>query len=190
MREVELKAVVTDADDKQRLLTASGAKLSFEGALHDRRYDTPESSLSQRDEVIRVRTYSGRETSRTLLDWKGPADVSSGFKVREEISTVIGDAESLVAILGMLGYVVIREIDRQIAQYDLGDATVRFEFYPRMDTLVEVEGNPAGIERAIEALGMSRGEFTSEPLGAFVTRFERRTGVKAAISDAELGGDR
>ena len=187
MREVELKAVVTDAEDKQRLLAAAGAKLTFEGALHDRRYDTPESALGERDEVIRVRTYSGLGVSRTVLDWKGPADVSSGFKVRQEISTGISDGESLVSILEMLGYVVVREIDRRIAQYDFGGAVVRFEFYPRMDTLVEVEGDPAAIHRAIDALGMSRGEFTGESLGAFVGRFERRTGVKAAISDAELG---
>jgi hypothetical protein len=32
---------------------------------------------------------------------------------------------------------------------------------------------------------MARGEFTSERLASFVERFERKTGVKAAISAAE-----
>jgi hypothetical protein len=78
------------------------------------------------------------------------------------------------------------EIDRDIAQYELGAATIRFETYPRMDVLVEVEGEPDAIEKAIEALGMLRGEFTSERLPSFVSRFEKRTGVKAAVSDKEL----
>jgi hypothetical protein len=55
-----------------------------------------------------------------------------------------------------------------------------------MDVLVEVEGEPEAIENAIEALGMSRGEFTSERLATFVTRFEQRTGVRAAVCDREV----
>jgi hypothetical protein len=52
-----------------------------------------------------------------------------------------------------------------------------------------VEGEPETIELAIEALGMARGEFTSERLPSFVERFEQRTGVRAAICDRELSGD-
>jgi hypothetical protein len=36
---------------------------------------------------------------------------------------------------------------------------------------------------------MARGEFTSERLPTFVSRFEKRTGVRAAICDRELSGD-
>jgi hypothetical protein len=78
------------------------------------------------------------------------------------------------------------EIHRQIAQYDLGGAMIRFETYPRMDVLVEVEGEPEIIEQAIEALGMARGQFSSDRLTKFVERFEQRTGVKAALSDREV----
>jgi hypothetical protein len=58
-----------------------------------------------------------------------------------------------------------------------------------MDVLVEVEGEPAAIESAIEALGLPRGTFTNERLASFVAGFEHRTGVRAAISDRELEGD-
>lgn len=81
------------------------------------------------------------------------------------------------------------EIDREIAQYELGGATIRFERYPRMDVLVEVEGIPDAIEQAIAALGMLRGEFTAERLLSFVSRFERRTGVRSALCERELTGD-
>jgi adenylate cyclase class IV len=111
------------------------------------------------------------------------------YKVREEISTRVDDAAALAAILDRLGYTLTREIDRDIAQYKLGECTIRFESYPRMDNLVEVEGEPEEIESAIEALGMARGSFTSDRLAEFVERFEQRTGVRGAISDREMTGD-
>ena len=188
MREVELKAVVADIAAKSELLEKAGAKLVFEGALHDRRYDTSDRTLGASDEVIRVRTYQSASSRRTLLDWKGPADTSSGYKVREEVSTQVSDAAELGVVLEKLGYGIVKEIDRRIVQYELGGATIRFEEYPRMDTLVEVEGNPEQIEHAIAALEMSRGEFTNESLSAFVGRFERRTGVMAATSESDLAG--
>lgn len=186
MREVELKAAVEDPDRAQRVLLDAGAKLVFEGTLADRRYDTVDGGLTAHDEVLRVRTYTDSSGSRTSLDWKGPSDVGTGYKVREEISTVISDERALAGILEKLGYSVVREIDRKISQYEAFGATIRFEFYPRMDALVEVEGPPESIERAIEALQMSCGHFSSDTLAAFVSRFEQRTGVKAATSDKEL----
>jgi predicted adenylyl cyclase CyaB len=188
VREVELKAVVTDAEGKGKLLLAAGAKLMFEGALRDRRYDTPERALSAKDEVMRIRTYQSSASKRVLLDWKGPVDTTTGYKVREELSTEVTGADELEGVLGRLGYVVVKEIDRRITQYELRSATIRFEEYPRMDVLVEVEGVPGEIEEAIAALQMSRGEFTNESLGAFVTRFEQRTGVQAATSERDLAG--
>jgi adenylate cyclase class 2 len=189
MFEVELKAVVDDLDLRRKKLEAAGAVLSFDGRLSDKRYDLPSRELVQRDEVLRVRRYESRDSVQTQVDWKGPADTTGSYKVREEISTVVDDFKGLTAILEKLGYVVAREIDRQIMQYQLGGAAVRFEIYPRMDTLVEIEGEPPAIEQAVAALGMLRGEFTTERLTAFVARFEQRTGVQAAISDRELTGD-
>jgi hypothetical protein len=57
-----------------------------------------------------------------------------------------------------------------------------------MDDLVEVEGTPEAIERAIAALGLARDGFTSERLPEFVLRFEARTGTSAVLSDDEMRG--
>ncbi|HEU4748559.1 MAG TPA: class IV adenylate cyclase [Gemmatimonadaceae bacterium] len=189
MFEVELKAVVDDLDLRRQRMDAAGAELTFEGRLSDKRYDLPSRALAQRDEVLRVRRYETTDSVQAHVDWKGPTDSAGAYKVREEISTVVADFKGLSSILEKLGYVVTREIDRRVVQYRCGAATVRFEVYPRMDVLVEVEGEPPVIEDAIAALGMLRGEFTTERLAVFVDRFERRTGVRAAISDRELVGD-
>ena len=189
MREVELKAVVDDVAARRRLIEKAGAKLTFDGKLRDQRYDTDARELAGKDEVLRVRRYQTKKDAQTFLDWKGPTEIRDVYKVREEISTRVDEPAALAAILDRLGYTLTREIDRDIAQYELGQCTIRFETYPRMDALVEVEGDPEQIEAAIEALGMARGAFTSERLAQFVERFEQRTGVQGAISERELAGD-
>jgi adenylate cyclase class IV len=187
--EVELKSVVDDDARRRALVERAGASLVFAGRLEDRRYDTTDRTLSVRDEVLRLRTYRSPTDARAELDWKGPTRREDGYKLREELGVHIGEPDALAGILQRLGYVVTIAIDRMIVQYDLGGAMVRFERYPRMDDLVEVEGTPDQIEHAIAALGLPREGFTSERLPDFVRRYEARSGKQAALSDAELRGD-
>ena len=189
MREIELKAVVDDLAERRRMIEAAGAALSFEGKISDRRFDFASRELSGRDEVLRTRRYQSAASTRTYLDWKGPTEMQGAYKVRDEITAPVEDFDSLERILEKLGLRLTWEIEREIAQYQLAGATIRFETYPRMDVLVEVEGEPDAIEAAIEALGLPRGTFTNERLPDFVNKFEHRTGVRAAISDRELKED-
>jgi len=190
MREFELKSVVPDVSAARARVEAHGGVLAFAGRLEDRRYDTPDRRLAARDHVLRLRAYRAPAAApRAYLDWKGPTQYEDGYKVREELSTGASDPDALAELLLRLGYVITREVDREIAQYDLTGTAVRFECYPRMDDLVEVEGEPAGIEAAIAALGLPRQGFTAERLPAFIARFEARTGGRAAVCDRELAGD-
>lgn len=189
MREIELKSVVPDEREARRRLESDGASLIFEGSLADRRYDTADRSLARRDEVLRLRVESDDGVRRARLDFKGPASFPRGYKARDETTSPVEDPEALHAILGSLGYGVIREIDRDVSVYVHRGATVRFERYPRMDDLVEVEGAPEAIEAAIETLALPRAGFTTESLAAFVGRFEARTGHRAAICARELAAD-
>ena len=188
MREVELKAVLPDVSAARASLVAAGARLEFSGRLEDRRFDTPERALALKDHVLRLRVYRD-DAVRSALDWKGPTTYVDGYKVREEHSVPAGDPGQLAVILERLGYVVTREIDREIEQYVLDGAVVRIERYPRMDVLVEVEGEPATIERAIAVLGVARDGFTTGRLPDFIREYELRTGDRAAICDRELDGD-
>jgi predicted adenylyl cyclase CyaB len=186
MKEVELKSIVPDVKAAIAKLMAGGSTLIRQGRLEDRRYDTFDSALSRRDEVLRIRSFRGVPVSETSLDWKGPTRIEGGYKVREEICTLVTDAVATEQMLERLGYLSTMAIDREITQLDVAGATVRFERYPRMDDLVEVEGTPEAIEQAIELLGLPRHGFTSDRLQTFVTRFEERTGVRAALCDREL----
>jgi adenylate cyclase class IV len=191
MTEFELKSIVHDLPAARAAVERAGGRLVFEGLLADRRLDFADRSLRARDEVLRLRTYQafpagGGTGPAASLDWKGPSATAGPYKAREELTAAVADADALGTILARVGLSVIQEIDREIAQYELAGAVVRFERYPRLDDLVEVEGEPEAIERAIGASGLPRTGFTAERLLAFVRRYEERTGTRAAISDREL----
>ena len=189
MLEVELKSVVDDVERRRANVERAGAVVTYEGRLEDRRWDTPDRALFAKDHVLRVRTYRNAVGVRASLDWKGPTRREGGYKLRDELETKIGDPDTLGEILVALGYEVSIAIDREIVQYDLEGTMIRFERYPRMDDLVEVEGEPAEIERAIAILGLPRDGFTTDRLPDFVKRYEERTGERAVIADGDPAGD-
>jgi predicted adenylyl cyclase CyaB len=189
MLEVELKSVVDDVERRRANVERAGATLVYAGRLEDRRWDTPDRALFAKDHVLRVRTYRNDAGARAELDWKGPTRRDGGYKLRDELETHVDDPDVLAAILSALGYEVSIAIDREIVQYDLAGTMIRFERYPRMDDLVEVEGEPEEIERAIGILGLPRDGFNTDRLPDFVRRFEERTGERALISDADVAGE-
>lgn len=189
MREVELKAVVPDAHALMAHLSAQGIAPQFQGSLLDRRYDRADRELRVADQVLRLRVRRTSAGTDAMLEFKGPAAIVDGYKVRDETATAIADPEAMHAILLASGFVVTREVDRDVTLFDIEGAVVRVEHYPRLDVLLEVEGEPSAIERAIRRVGIARTSFTAEPLLAFVTRFEARTGMRAALCWRELEGD-
>lgn len=188
MRETELKAVVPDESACLARLLAAGATQRSEARLEDRRYDYPDRRLTMRDVVLRLRVRRNDSGSAASLDWKGAASFEAGYKHRDETSVPVGSPEQMAAILDALGYVVTRAIDRDVRELQLHGAILRFERYPRMDTLLEVEGPENAIEEAIRASGIPREAYTPDRLFMFVQRYEARTGQRAAICDDEASG--
>ena len=184
--ELELKARVEDAESLRRALLAAGAQLVYRGAMLDRRFDR-KGRLERRDEVVRLRVYHPADRSGEwgVLGWKGPVGKRDGYRHREEWESRVDDPRAVLVVLRRLGYKIVVRIDRAIEQYKLGEATLRIEWYPAMDVLLEVEGAPDEIERAIAATGLSRELFLAESLPFFKNAYEKRTGRKARISRAE-----
>ena len=186
MTETELKAVVDDLALRRRLVEEGGGVLEKEGYLQDRRWDTEAETIGARDHVLRIRVFNGHPANEASLEWKGPTRAERGYKLREEIGTPIGDAAALSEMMERLGLQVTRTIDRDIAQFKLHGATVRFETYPRMDVLVEVEGSAAQIEDAVAVIGLPRSAYTADSLVAFMSRYEQRTGKRPVVCAADL----
>jgi adenylate cyclase class 2 len=181
--ELEVKARITAVASLRRALRRAGARLEFRGRMLDHRYDRAR-DLTRRDQVLRLRTYrpAGRGRAHAVLAWKGPASARGGYRHRAELEVVVSDPEALQALLVRLRYRVTLAVDRQVEVYRLAGATLRLERYPRMDTLLEVEGPPAAIERAIAAVGLPRERFLSESLPFFTRAYRRRTGRRARLA--------
>lgn len=184
--ELELKAVVPDPEAVRARVRAAGAVEAFRGRMSDRRFDRG-GELGARDEVLRIRSYRGADGStEAVMGWKGPVQRSpEGYKQRAELELPLREgAASPHDFLAALGYGVVHAIDREVEVFRLGGATLRLERYPRMDSLLEVEGEPVAIERAIGATGLDRSSFTADSLAEFVRRYEERTGRTAVLADS------
>ena len=142
--------------------------------MSDRRYDRA-GELTARDEVLRVRSYhhaDGRIEAGARLEGAGAALARGIQAARGDRAAGRAGGASPHALLAALGYDVVHAIDREVEVLELDGATLRLERYPRMDPLLEVEGEPAAIERAIAATGIDRAAFTADSLAEFVRRFE------------------
>lgn len=181
--ELELKARVDDPEALRLAIVAAGAALVYRGAMLDRRFDR-RGRLEKRDEVVRLRVYhpSDRSPEWGVLGWKGPVRRKGEYRAREEWESRVDDPKATLVVLRRLGYKVVLRIDRAVEQYRLGEATLRLEWYPAMDVLLEVEGPPDKIERAIAATGLPRESFLPESLPYFTNAYEKRTGRVARVS--------
>jgi hypothetical protein len=73
-------------------------------------------------------------------------------------------------------------VDRAVESNIVWEVTLRIEWYPEMDVLLEVEGAPEAIENAIAATGLPRDAFLAESLPYFRAAYEERTGRVARVS--------
>jgi adenylate cyclase class IV len=182
MIERELKGVVPSVETMVARLDELGAERVFVGVLEDRRLDDAAGTLRARDHVLRVRAYrDGHRVVEASLDWKGQSQQVDGYKVREEHSAPVADPEAMLNVLARAGFRITLAIDRFVWQYQLDGAMVRLERYPRMDDLVEIEGTPDAMERAVALLGLDRATLGSRGLFDFVSRYEARTGLPAVL---------
>jgi adenylate cyclase class IV len=181
--EIELKARVENPDAVRKAILTAGAELMYRGAMMDRRFDR-RGRLERRDEVVRLRVYHPADKSPEwgVLGWKGPVQRRGEYRLREEWESRVDDPKAVLVILRHMGYKISVRVDRAVEQYRLGEATLRLEWYPAMDVLMEVEGEPEAIEQAIAATGLPRDAFLPESLPYFTAVYEERTGRVARVS--------
>jgi adenylate cyclase class IV len=144
------------------------------------------------DQVLRLRRFAAAAGPEEIrITWKGLASVDAlGHKARRELEYEIrSDDTAPEALLEALGYLPVYRIERYVEYYHLGPTELRLEWYPRMDTLIEVEGSAEAIDAGIRATGLDRAAFTPEALTAFAERYTARNSAPAAMTVAELGSD-
>jgi adenylate cyclase class IV len=183
--------VVTDPAAIRERLLAAGARAGFRGLMSDARYDR-NGELTGRDEVLRLRMFRHEDgVLETILGWKGPTTrTADGYKSRIELEYELhAKSHPAEALLSALGYQRVQVIDRYVEYFHLGTTDLRLEWYPRMDVLLEVEGDGPGIEAGLVAAGVSRASCSPDTLSAFAARYGARTGRPAVLARHELGDE-
>ena len=150
MIEREVKIRVTDHEVVRPLLKTMGAVRARSEQETNRIFDTADGALRRRGEILRVRS-----ADMATITWKGPAAQADQLnqKVREELETEIAvdGTESLVAILGRLGFQEAICYRKQRETWHWQGITIALDELV-FGSFVEIEGDAGAIQGAMRLL--------------------------------------
>jgi adenylate cyclase class 2 len=170
-QEIEVKFYLRDQPALQQRLLASGAQAVQARVLETNlRFDTPEHSLSQAGNVLRL-----RQDTEARVTYKGAGGLSAGARLRVELEYTVGDFGMARRVFEALGYAVYMTYEKYRATYALGEVLVTLDEMP-YGNFAEIEG-PDGetIQRAAAQLGL---DWEARNLDSYTLLFEN---VKQAL---------
>jgi len=126
-------------------------------------WDFPGLPLRQQGKLLRVRQFAGH----CLLTFKGVAQQSKHFKIREERETEVQDSAVLGVILERLGLEVAFYYEKFRTSYSLKVRRQRHSVNLALDETpigdyLEIEGREADIHRVAGQLGFKKDAFIKE----------------------------
>ena len=149
-RETEIKLVVDrprfDRTARQFGFTCLQERTWEENLL----WDFPDRRLTRAGQLLRLRVYG----SQVVLTWKGPMREEVPYKERDEIEVRVDAFDATYAILERLGFSVWFRYQKYRTVYRWDGVKIAYDETPIGD-YVEVEGEPADLERAIQHWGWS-----------------------------------
>jgi adenylate cyclase class 2 len=162
--EREVKLRFPDAVEARAAVLACGASPYRSRRLqHDALLDMPDGRLKDQRSVLRVR----HEPDAAVLTFKGPVQASA-MKLREEIETQAGDAETLLAIFARLGFEVWFRYEKYREEFIKNGVILAVDETP-VGVFVEIEGTEAGVVACASALGRGPSDYVLESYrGLFV----------------------
>ena len=122
---------------RERLLAFEAERLAAGGVEENLVFDRDGSLLKKR-QILRLR----RDRSGWSLTFKGSPAFEDGVKIRAERETKVENGEEVLAILGGLGYEVVKRYEKKREEWRLGGVTVALDHTPIGD-FVEFEGSGA-----------------------------------------------
>jgi adenylate cyclase class 2 len=155
MIEIEVKIRIEDPSEMKRTLIARGCVVARERFLERNAfYDDRAGSLLAKKEALRLRTIG----KRSWLTFKGPAQGSRSFKVREEFESEVRNAPQFRKILRALGYQPIFQYRKRRTHLRKGRLKICLD-ETSVGNFIELEGRRNEIVRFAKALGHTRADF-------------------------------
>jgi len=179
--EIELKFAVRSLDKLRAQLPSLGLTLLTPCTLEQNTlYDTPDRSLREHKQILRIRSYNGRWT----LTYKRPsADdtlLDLRFKLRYETETEVANGPALGEIFEHLGYLPAFRYDKYREEWlhaESGGHVVIDE--TPIGTWAELEGPPDWIDAMLAGLGIPAEDSTTDSYGRLFLSWKEQTGHPA-----------
>ncbi len=177
-REIERKFLDPDLGAVRRSLQALGAEGQGPHVERNVVFDTPERALKARGVLLRL-----REAGAALLTLKRPPDTPgpAGFKVWEEVETVVADPAAMRAVLLGLGYVEAFCYEKVRETWLVGGVHVCLDRLPFGD-VVELEGEAADIEALVPRVCLASARTSVQTYHDLNREFRARHGLAPAES--------
>jgi adenylate cyclase class 2 len=162
--EIEVKLKIRNLQRLHRDLLEMGCEEKVPRSLERNwTWDFPGQPLRQQGKLLRVRQFAGH----CLLTFKGVAQQSRHFKIREERETAVQDPETLSVILERLGLEVLFRYEKFRTSYSLKLQRQQHPVSLAVDetpigNYLEIEGSEADILRVAAQLGFDRDAFIKE----------------------------
>jgi len=154
-REIEVKLLFESPDSARSSLERIGARVVHERTFEDNIvYDDDRGRLVAAGQLLRLRRWGGAAT----LTFKAPVEGRHRHKVREEHETAVERPEELERILLGLGFLPIYRYQKYRTLYALGALHACVDETP-LGCFVELEGEPADIDRAASSMGLGPDDY-------------------------------
>lgn len=171
-RETEIKLPFSAAEEAvERLLGIGARPVSLRVFEDNRVLDDERGSLALAGKLLRLRTAGGRST----LTVKSAAESGTRHKVRGEIEIDVEDPAVALRFLEILGYRVVWRYQKVRSTYALPEIEATVD-ETAIGCWVELEGDPAAIDRAAEALGFSPDRYVTATVRELAEAHAARSG--------------
>ncbi len=149
-KEIEVKFLLGDPAGYRQRLIKQAAELADERVFElNLRFDTPEKSLTQSGQVLRL-----RKDRRTRITYKRDGHLEDDVLVRTELETEVADFEAMRRVLEALGYQVFMVYEKYRETFALDEVTISIDEMP-YGTFTELEGpSTSKIHEVAEKLGL------------------------------------
>ena len=184
--EVEIKLPVTDPEEMARRLQAAGAAIAAPRVLEDNHVlDFPDGRLRARQVMLRLRLVDGRG----LVTVKEKITGDEGdYKIRHEQESVVADGHGLLATLRATGLVTSYRYQKYRRVFRAGDLIITLDELP-LGNFLELEGEPADIDRFAGLLGFSRTDYINDSYRALHLCLREKEGREGEPTDLLFPGE-
>jgi len=175
--EIELKFPVVDVEAFRKAVERSGFEMVTPRTFESNTlYDTPERTLKERKELLRIRQYGGRCTMTHKR--RTDAEETTRYKTRIETETQLDDGEALAEVFTRLGYGPVFRYEKFRAEWDCEGGHLVLDETP-IGVWAELEGAPAWIDTMLARLNIPEDSCSTESYGALFLKWKEETGSPA-----------